>query len=138
MNMQEVVEIVVKHLFGQGCRAGEMRHDDGDVDENGEKYYNFFCQYRDSRGNKCAAGKVIRDEDYRPGMEGENIESVIKGYDLRYLKEHTSTLLLLQIIHDGDYNWPTTKDMKDAIEYRFGNSLDVDLSFLSNLRFSDR
>lgn len=132
MNTQEVVETVVKHLFEQGCRAGEMRPNSASDGEH------FFCQYRDPEGRMCAAGKMIRNEDYDPEMEGTDIGTVISRFGLDYLKPHSGILVLLQQSHDLSNFWETTESMKKEITEQLGDFPDIDLSFMSNLAFADR
>lgn len=60
MTAQEIFSYVKKNLLQQGCKSG---YPIGDTEE-------FFCQYRDRHGNKCAAGHLIRDDEYEFWMEG--------------------------------------------------------------------
>lgn len=132
MNTQEVVETVVKHLFEQGCRAGEMRPNSASDGEH------FFCRYRDPEGRMCAAGKMIRNEDYIEEMEGNDIISVIDMYGLDYLEPHGAALARLQSTHDTENYWNDTDKMKGAVKYALGDIPDIDLSFMSGLSFKDR
>jgi hypothetical protein len=67
------------------------------------------CSYRGERGNKCAVGMVIDDDDdYMPGMEGCNVATLADGGSLPdYLKPHVPMLSSLQQVHDGSdvTNW---------------------------------
>ncbi len=132
MNTQEVVETVVKHLFEQGCRAGEMRPNSTNDGQH------FFCQYRDSEGRMCAAGKMIRNEDYRIEMEGKDITSLIEDFGIEYLRPHDNALARLQSLHDTSNYWENTDRMKSGIKASLRDFPNIDLSFMSGLSFSDR
>lgn len=54
----EVFTIVRDHLIKQGCKS------------TGSVAGHPVCAYRGDNGTKCAAGVLIRDEDYLPSMEG--------------------------------------------------------------------
>ena len=85
MTDQEVFDKVVAHARQQGGKA---------VNEDGR-----VCMYRDGLGNKCFAGIFIPDEDYKPGMEGNPIRSLVIDYNL-FSQVDTNLLFELQTIHD--------------------------------------
>ena len=58
------------------------------------------CRYRGAEGRKCAAGYVLPDEMYHPGMEGFGIErerDLIEGE-----KPNLPTLAIRNLGHDID------------------------------------
>lgn len=92
MTAQEIFDTVAKHLLTQNQKCVK----------------DMVCQYRHN-GLKCAVGCLISDEDYRPEIEGFNIETILQLED----KEsnayqilckigliHTNLLKSLQFIHD--------------------------------------
>lgn len=60
MQNQEILNIVVNGLREQGCKSGYIGPEE------------FICLYRDKDGNKCGAGWIIADEDYKEEMEGSS------------------------------------------------------------------
>ena len=86
---QGLFDFVVAHLRKQGVKS---RCD-------------LACLYRGPGGLKCAAGCVIRDDEYEGWMEGGAIEQVVSGAEtpasLRLrLGPHLHALSLLQQVHD--------------------------------------
>lgn len=61
MTAQEVFDHVVAHLRKQGCRAT-----DGVV-----------CRYRGNSGTACAAGCLMRDDEYSPVFENTRIDALL-------------------------------------------------------------
>lgn len=93
---QEQYDIVVEHLLTMPRRSF-------DVHING-------CAYRTPDGNRCAAGVLIRDEDYDPAMEQQNIETLIG-------EQSGNMLSVLQRFHDATGNWmpPPAKDANYSV-----------------------
>lgn len=54
VQLQEVYDKVAAHLLKQGRQSA----------------HNFFCMYRDGKGNMCAVGCLIKDEHYNAEFEG--------------------------------------------------------------------
>lgn len=90
---QEVFDIVVKHLFTQKQQSVEC--------EGGR------CLYRGPNGLKCAVGVLIKDEDYKVGMEGVAVSGspfVLNALEKNgiYAKDSMLSMLnALQYIHDS-------------------------------------
>lgn len=78
---QQVFDQVVTHLRTQNRRAS---------DNLGK------CYYRAPNGNKCAAGCLIADDEYRPIMEGKSFKEVWTGLTLV-----KGLIADLQWLHDG-------------------------------------
>ncbi len=96
MTAQEIFDTVVAHLRKQGRKSYDGR----------------ICLYRGPNGTKCAAGCLIPDELYTPGIEG----TWWKSGDLDAIRkhvgeEHSNLIVDLQDTHDG---FPP-----DQWEYRF-------------------
>ena len=94
MTEQEIFNTVCDHLMKQGEHS---------MNYNG-------CAYRGLKGQKCAVGCLITDDEYSVGMEGSDVERLFDRGDLpSRLKPHAELLVRLQIIHDGGAvpNWPT-------------------------------
>ncbi len=93
--LQETFDTVVAHLRNQNSKAEY-------IDDNGDK----ACKYLMDDGRTCAAGCLIKPEDYNPTFEGDSIQScggqptpvgflIHKyGHDLKLVKR-------LQYCHDG-------------------------------------
>lgn len=99
LTAQEVFTQVSSHLLKQKRKA---------INEHG-------CAYRGEDGTTCAAGCMIRDDEYKPVMEMWGIEAMLDATPLnmlggpnpRYvpsliarLKEHSALLMALQNVHD--------------------------------------
>lgn len=98
---QEIFNRVVKHLRQQKVRA----------------YNDQMCCYRtvkDGKTLKCAVGCLIRDEDYKPEMEGaifaldstsivtqDIVLAVVKGIGYELTTTEGKLLRELQTVHDG-------------------------------------
>jgi hypothetical protein len=79
VTLQSIFNRVATHLLKQGKRATveKTRIVPHLMDGNKcveEKYD--VCMYRTPDGSKCAAGCLIKDEFYKPEIEGYNVESV--------------------------------------------------------------
>lgn len=86
---QQVFEQVVNHLLTQNRKA---------LAEGSKE----ACRYRAEDGAKCAAGCLIGEDEYNPGM------GVFEGYSWRTLgnigtvpKVHVDLISELQIVHDS-------------------------------------
>jgi hypothetical protein len=99
LTSQEVFDTVVNHLRKQGCKAGD---DEG-------------CLYRGPNGTKCAAGILIHDDEYLPGIEGGQIFVLLGDSYREYyafwdrLSPHKSLISELQYVHDEHvvHDWET-------------------------------
>jgi hypothetical protein len=98
---QDVFDQVVEHLMAQQkqCMADNRTN----------------CAYRNSNGEKCAAGCLISDEEYRSTLfEGRGWRTHVKNRMVPY--EHCWLIGMLQSIHDN-YNpvdWP--RELRDLAE----------------------
>jgi hypothetical protein len=91
MLAQEIFDTVVNHLRKQGRRA--LGSDN-------------TCLYRAPNGDRCAAGCLVRDEEYQPWMEVRSIVSILEDTKSpsslkNRLLEHKSLIASLQNIHDA-------------------------------------
>lgn len=94
MTSQEVFDRVVAHLRAQGRKSTAMFEAYGTTRER--------CAYRGSDGSKCAAGVLIRDEDYTPDMENRSAEAdPVVGALKRAGVTDVSLVGQLQEIHDA-------------------------------------
>lgn len=82
---QQVFDYVVTALLKQGHIS----------------YENGSCQYRASNGDKCAAGHLISDDDYRLGMENKAWDKVVREFPEQTNKAHFGLICDLQMAHDG-------------------------------------
>ena len=57
------------------------------------------CLYRDGKGNKCAAGQLIPDDQYKPDMEGQ--PASIIDFSFGSTPEHGRAIDFAQDIHDS-------------------------------------
>lgn len=95
---QELYETSVKHLRKQKQKSYKTL-------PNGEHGEQYACQYRSPDGHRCAIGCLIPDSDYKPEMEGKDLDDLLRG-DLLPLKlaaefhKHRRMLALLQFVHD--------------------------------------
>jgi hypothetical protein len=110
MTAQEVFDTVVAHLRTQGAKA---------TDAEG-------CLYRGPNGTSCAAGCLIKNEEYNPEMERQNIGALL-GRDstpiaLRdRLLPHVPLLMSLQSVHD-DYEAGDWEERFAHVATKFGLS----------------
>ena len=92
MTNQEIFDTVVIHLRNQGEKSQtDEPNQDGD----------FECLYRLKRGDKilkCAAGCLIKDEDYKPKFERKNAGWSEMAYC--FADMDIKLILRLQNIHD--------------------------------------
>jgi len=83
---QEVFDQVANHLLTQ-----KRKSKDGGI----------YCKYRDSKGNKCAAGCLISDKEYDETMENISWAQLVED---RYVPHYHGVLIRdLQIVHDKEY-----------------------------------
>lgn len=99
MNTQQIFDTVVTHLLTQNARSfGEA----------------WTCAYRGEGGRMCAVGCLIKDEHYRPDLEGISVDSVsvmvaVEASLGRTLDQQEAYLLRgLQATHDSvpTQEWP--------------------------------
>lgn len=83
---QQTFDIVSRHLIRQNAKSRDGKGD---------------CLYRDSNGNRCAAGCLIPDDRYSANLDGNTVYAskieylfVDLGHDIDILKD-------LQEIHDS-------------------------------------
>jgi hypothetical protein len=87
---QEVFDQIALHLITQGKRSERAN----------------YCAYKSKGGLKCAAGCLISDDEYNPGLESLNwLDLMVKKM---VPNEHGGLILELQNIHDRGSvsNWP--------------------------------
>lgn len=98
---QEVFDQVARHLLTQNKRSTNIAED---------------CVYRGSGGLQCAAGCLIADDEYRPGMEGNSWCGIVaSGYapiqhrdlisDLQNLHDTQSTVYWKEELHRTARIW---------------------------------
>jgi hypothetical protein len=99
LTAQEVFDQVVNHLRAQGRRAVA----NNDIDNNQ------YCKYRLNEDNvilKCAAGCLIRDEEYSDWMDNNiTFDAVLANNKcpvsfINRLGDHENLIMALQQIHD--------------------------------------
>lgn len=86
---QEVFTQVVTHLLTQNEKC-EI------IDENTDRMY---CNYRNDKGLKCAAGCLISDDEYTEEFEGGNWHVLVDNKDIT--NAHEDFILELQEVHDS-------------------------------------
>ena len=110
MNMQEIFDTVVTHLYTQKKRAYDME---------------FGCAYRTKDGLKCAAGVLIPDELYSSDMERKPFSILVSKFEsLQTIFDIKDTKILgmiqhLQDAHDMRYHWSKdgpNEDMKKCLK----------------------
>jgi hypothetical protein len=96
MTPQQIFDTVVNHLRQQGCKSEDEDR---------------ICLYRGPNGTKCAAGILIRDDEYDHRLEVNAFHSVVDNHleDASYqvatsliarLKPHRNLIVALQKVHD--------------------------------------
>lgn len=107
MNKQEIFDTVSVHLLRQKKRS--LR----------ETEYSTECAYRGKDGLTCAAGVLIKDEHYRPELEGNtphdwDVQHAIgKSIGRSLDKEDIELLTELQDVHD----FSVISEWAEALEY---------------------
>ena len=94
MTTQEAFNTVWQHFVVEKNPPATFITDDGRV----------RCRYRDSDGNRCAAGVLIPDHLFNELMEGQSISSLLYGYpEVRRLLHEVPPHFLarLQGCHDS-------------------------------------
>lgn len=113
MTDQEVFDKVIAHLRAQKCQS---------VDDTNQ------CVYRGPRGEKCAAGIFIPDDQYFPWMEGKFVvhEKMAPIFEKQGID--IGLLNTLQRFHDSMRNW----DHNGIIEERIRElAAELSLSYSS-------
>lgn len=82
--LQTIFNIVATHLMSQMQRS----YDD----------YGVTCYYRGRDGLKCAAGALIKDEEYTEDLENRSWDSLVQ--EEKVPECHSSAIRQLQVIHD--------------------------------------
>lgn len=96
MEKQEIFDTVVNHLFTQIWPSSDRNH--------GGCYYRRMTDHAGML--KCAAGVLISDEDYRPAMDNQNVNTsfmtiVSKNKHLpQWMHLHADLIERLQQFHD--------------------------------------
>jgi hypothetical protein len=113
MKAQEIFDTVAKHLATQGRKAMIAN----------------ACAYRGEGGLKCAAGVLIRDDEYNDGMEGKMADDILP----RRLCPHVDLILRLQYAHDDSQTGAavSAKLYEAAIMHRLSPAI------LDTLKFPD-
>lgn len=93
---QEVFEQIVTHCLTQGERS-ELLVPDG-FDGNHNQRYTHYCQYRGDKGNKCAAGCLMSDKEYRKNWEQKGWCELVMDGDVP--SNHMELIAELQYVHD--------------------------------------
>jgi hypothetical protein len=133
MTPQEIFDTVARHLFTQGERAGIVHNEDpDDID------WGFSCRYRAPGGATCAVGKLLPDDAYDPGMEGNAVDKICSAYgDMlpTWMLDQQVLLDRLQMVHDTKEHWSSDKRMRwefSLVAQAFG----LDDSILPGLSFN--
>jgi hypothetical protein len=92
---QEIFDIVYKGIIAQG---GFSLTDGG-------------CVYRAPNGRKCAAGHLLPDEAYHPGLEGMSWASVVRRHPSLAAIGSVDFVMHLQSIHDTAADSPYPVDL---------------------------
>lgn len=111
MQPQEIFDTVVRHLAVQGRRAIARQGYGG-------------CAYRGDNGTKCAAGVLIPDEKYDPGMEGSNVYAVADRYRLalpEWFAPNVDLIFELQGAHD--FGWASADDPTEVDNEKLARTL---------------
>jgi hypothetical protein len=100
VNKQEIFDAVAIGIRAQGGPAIQGNN----------------CSYRSPNGRKCAAGLLIKDEDYDPAFEGHAVTSLPDRALPGFVQDDTYFLHQLQMAHDrsaftnGDANGGASSD----------------------------
>lgn len=90
--LQEIFDVVSKHLLTQIKRSMACVH------QNRLE----SCAYRGKNGTKCAAGILIPDDEYEPGMESNAWSTLVENGKAE--NKFSREINLLQLIHDENRN----------------------------------
>jgi hypothetical protein len=132
MTPQEIFDTVARHLFTQGERAGISRDDDDSYGDD------FSCRYRAPGGATCAVGKLLPDDAYDPGMEGNPVDTLCSAYADRlpeWMLDNLGLLDRLQVAHDQESHWDSDKRMRWELSM-VAHAFKLDDSILSGLSFN--
>lgn len=91
------------------------------------------CMYRGEEGRKCALGLVIRDEDYRPKLEGNSVPALMNELEgtpsWSLIANHLNFWKGMQRAHDTAFSkdglWVRPWD-KDVVKLVSSRDLDSD------------
>lgn len=86
-SLQDIFDQAANHLLAQNERSSEE--------------FGAGCTYRNNDGLKCAVGCFISDDEYRPDMEGNSVDSVISEQGLQVGDDVALLLRKLQDLHDN-------------------------------------
>ena len=111
MDAQEIFDTVCRHMHQQGRRSA----------------VGSSCKYRCDNGDKCAAGALMTDDEYRPEMEGVRfgLDSDIPWPER--LEKHGTLIRQLQYAHDrasSDF-WSDARSAMSGIARQFKLSTTV-------------
>ena len=114
MDKQEVFDEIVTHLRKQECAAQDNSS---------------LCMYRTQSGLKCAAGCLIRDEEYAPWMERRLFNSILMNEQapkslVDRLEEHGNVIMRMQRIHD-DYQPIQWEEQFQKVAEDFGLKYEI-------------
>jgi hypothetical protein len=122
---QLIFDTVAEHLAKQGGRAAAAV-----VQCDGLRV---VCKYRGPNGTKCAAGCLLKDSEYDPGMEGKDV-ALIKLP--KRLQPHVSLILALQRAHDLRQEGSDCAPIRDRLE-RIAHRWNLDSRILGTLTFPE-
>lgn len=115
MNKQEMFTKAWRGLEAQGWKKSE-----GFNDRN-MTVTKIGCLYRGPHGMKCAAGHLIPDENYRPGMEGDPILLLLSSnpglFGESVTDEDTYFIYDMQQAHDSFKVLKNCERAPDPYEY---------------------
>jgi hypothetical protein len=131
---QGIFDTTAQHLFQQGKRATV------EVLNTTNEKIGEACRYRGDNGLMCAAGRHIKDDEYRFGMEGNDIHCVvfefINSTGFERLRPHVLLLSGLQDAHDNAQNWQSTATMR-AVLRDVADQRGLNPAILDTLSFAD-
>lgn len=91
------------------------------------------CSYRDPRGNKCAVGWLIPDENYSPDLEGcyARNQMILRAIDPKYgtiLNDDANFLRDMQArIHDDMGQWRPDRFVQAVEEFAADYNLNLEV-----------
>ena|ERR1700679_229238 len=114
MNNQEVFNEIVTHLRKQECKAQDTSS---------------LCMYRTQSGLKCAAGCLIRDEEYAPWMERRLFDTILMNERtpkslVDRLEDNGNVIMRMQRVHD-DYQPDQWEEQFQKVAEDFGLKYEV-------------
>jgi hypothetical protein len=88
MKAQAIFDTVVAHLGKQGRPAINTENS---------------CLYRGPDGTKCAVGFLLKDKQYKPEMEGRDVNGLVNNFKVpAFFSKNEELLHRLQRAHDAD------------------------------------